>query len=97
MKRLLSVCLLLLSVSAYASSSIKVVLNPSTSNINLADIKAEVSLLEVYDFEGCLVMSSAINKSNPVLEVHDLQSGRYRLVGLDVFKEKIQEGSVVIN
>ena len=91
--------LVILSVSSYAaSSSFKVFLSPSsTSQISLGDLDHEVSLVVVYDHEGCFVMSSAVNKSNPILEVLSLPSGSYQMVGLDVFEEVIQEGKLVIN
>ena len=93
------VFLVVLSVSSYAAtSSFKVFLSPSTtSQINLGDLDHEVSLVVVYDHEGCFVMSSAINKSNPILEVLNLPTGSYQMVGLDVFEEVVQEGKLVIN
>ncbi|MFT6716025.1 MAG: hypothetical protein ACJA0Q_000654 [Saprospiraceae bacterium] len=97
MKFVAVIFLVVLSISSFAASSLKVFSSPSTSQVNLGDLSPKVSLIVVYDHEGCLVMSSAINKSNPTLEVLNLKSGSYHLVGLDVFAEIVQQGKMVVN
>ncbi|MFT6746089.1 MAG: hypothetical protein ACJAZ2_000427 [Glaciecola sp.] len=84
-------------ISSFATSSLKVFTSPTSSQVNLGDLNPKVSLVIVYDNEGCFIMSSAINKSNPTLEVLNLPSGSYQLVGLDVFQDVIQNGNFNIH
>lgn len=83
-------------ISSFAASSLKVFTSPASSQVNLGDLNPNVSLVEVYDNEGCFIMSSAINKSIPTLEVLNLPSGSYQLVGLDVFQDIVQNGNLEI-
>jgi len=82
---------------SFASDSFKVFPSNSTSQVNLGDLNPKVSLVVVYNNQGCIVMSSAVNKSNPILEVQSLSSGSYKMVGIDIFEEVVQEGKLVIN
>lgn len=88
---------MMFATSSFANESFKVFPSNSTTQINLGDLNPSVSLVVVYDNQGCFVMSSAVNKSNPTLEVQSLPSGSYKMVGIDVFEEVVQEGELVIN
>jgi hypothetical protein len=82
---------------SFANESFKVFPSSSTTQINLGDLNTNVSLVVVYDNKGCFVMSSAVNKSNPTLEVQNLATGSYKMVGIDVFEDIVQEGQLIIN
>lgn len=95
MKKILLATTIITSLNVFAAEEFKVFSNPSSSVINLGDLKTEVSLIGIYDGNECLVLTAVIDKNNPVIEIGQLPYGVYRLVGTDVFEDVVQEGTYI--
>lgn len=84
----------LVGVNENTEADIRIYPNPSSGNFSLNVTSTEIELLEIYTLQGTRVMETSFTTS---VDVSELSSGTYLLVGKDSFGQIIGKEKLIIH